>query len=81
MDIDVRVDVAAVNQRLLGMGIVITNAVPPGQFFIIDGLIHTSLTFDQLQVKLWVGEMRVALRLHIAELVEAAELRLFGSPA
>jgi hypothetical protein len=63
---------------ILGMPVTTDCNVPIGKFLIVDRRIHTSMTLDQLMVKLWVGDALKKARTHLAGLVEAVELRLFG---
>lgn len=61
---------------LTGRRVVTSKAVPAGQFFFIAGDIYTSMTFDELLVKIWVGTAAKKMRAHLADIVAATERRL-----
>lgn len=65
---------------ILSMPVITSRNVPDGQFFIIDRKIYTSLTLDQLMVKLWVGDALKAARINLARVVANAERRLGLAP-
>ncbi len=62
----------------LGMPIITSRNVPVGSFIIIDRCIYTSLTIDQLMVKLWVADAIKLARAHLRSLVAEVEARWFG---
>lgn len=65
----------------LGMPVIIDKAVPAGKVFIIDGKLWTSMNWDQLSIKVWVGNMARSVRARIAELVAESESRWGLSPS
>lgn len=61
---------------MLNMPIVYARNAPPGKFILIGGTIYTSMTTDQLLVKMWIGHAIKAAKTHLAQLVADAERRL-----